>query len=153
MVSIVVFGIGGVEHDGHVVIFLLLVVSLQFGQHGTLQQTCTYDEERDVGLSADDGGIGHNLHRGAVDEDEVVFLAQLVEHGLQLGRIEQLGWVRGRFTHWQEVDGLSSLALLGSFAVLLFSHSQRLAYDKFVVVVGLSAQIVSEPLLWRADEL
>lgn len=105
-VAVVVLGIGAVEQHGHVVVALLVVVPLQFGKHAALQQSGADDEDGDVGLVADDGGIGHNLHGGTVNEDVVVVLAQLVEHGLQLRRVEQLRGVGGRFAHRQDVEGL-----------------------------------------------
>ena len=48
VVAIVVLGIGAVEEDGHVVVLLLVVALLQFGEHGAFQETGTDDEEGDI---------------------------------------------------------------------------------------------------------
>ena len=51
-VAVEMLGIGAVEQQGHAVVFLLLVVLLQFGEHGTLQQAGTHHEEGEAGLAA-----------------------------------------------------------------------------------------------------
>ena len=147
VVAVVVLGVGAVEQDSHVVVLLLVVVLLQLGQHAALQQAGTDDEDRDVGLVADDRGVGDNLHRRAVDEDVVVVLAQLVEHRLELRRVEQLGGVGGYLTHRQDVDGLHG----GAVGTLLLA--ERMVDDELAVVVGLAAEVVRQALLRLVDEL
>ena len=119
VVTVVVFGIGAVEQHGHVVVLFLVVVLLQLGQHAALQQPSTDNEDGEVSLTTDDGGIGHNLNGGTVNEDVVVLLTQLVEHGLQLGRVEQLCGVRRYLTHRQEVECFDICVLL-HLTVLVF---------------------------------
>ncbi len=53
---------------------------------------------------ADDGGIGNNLDGRTVDEDVIVVLTQVIEHGLELGGVEQFGGVGRNFTNWKDVQ-------------------------------------------------
>ena len=159
-----VVGIGAIEQHGHVVVLLLLVALLQLGQHGTFQQTGTDDEQGDVGLVADDGGIGDNLHGRTVNEDVVVVLTQLVEHGLELRRVQQLRGVGGCLTHGQDVEGLDvyvHVALLVFAGVRIIADVRtavNLGIDvgmdyQLLVAVRLTAEVVGETLLGLSDEL
>ena len=96
-------GIGAVEDHRHIVVLLVLIVLLQLGEHGALQEAGADNKKGDVALMADDGGIGNNLHGGTVDEDIVVKRAQLVEHGLETGTVEQLGGVGGHLADGENV--------------------------------------------------
>ena len=98
-----VLGIGTVEEHGHVVVLLLIVVLLQLGEHAAIQEAGTDDEDGEVGLVADDGGIGNNLHGRTVDEDVIVVLTQVIEHGLELGGVEQFGGVGRNLADGEDV--------------------------------------------------
>ena len=143
-----VLGIGAVEQDGHVVVLLIGVVLLELRQHVALHETGTDDEEGDIGLVADDGGIGDNLHRRTIDEDVVVVLAQLVEHGLQTGRVEQLRGVGRNLTHGEDIEDLGRRCGLAFLLVV-----KRMVDDKVLIVIGTATQVVGETVTGLVHEL
>ena len=66
-----------VQDKGHVPVFLVGIEFLYLRQHAAVEQAGTDNEQGDVCQFVDDGGIGYDLHRRAVDEDVVVLLAKV----------------------------------------------------------------------------
>ena len=97
-------GGGAVEKDGHVGELLVLVVTLDHGEHVALHEVGTDNEDVQVGPLGDDARVGHNLHGRTVEEDEVVLAVQGVEQVLQLGVEEQLGGVGRYGAHGDDID-------------------------------------------------
>ena len=140
MVAIAVFGTRAVEQQGHIVVFLVVVVLLQFRQHAAVHKPRADYEERDVYDMANDGGIGHDVYGRAVQENVVVLLLQGFHHRHQAGRIEQFRGVGRYFADWQEVK-------VGHIAVLIVGIGvcvERMPHDEMLKGVFLTAEIVSK---------
>lgn len=99
-------GVGAVEHQGHVLEALLVVVALQHRQHVALQQSRAHHEQGAVHHPLYDLRVGHHLHGRAVDEDIVILLPQ---RGYQFGEPrlgQQLRGVRRHGAHRQQPQAL-----------------------------------------------
>lgn len=82
-----------VQDERHVPVLLLGVEPLNSRQHAAVEQSGTDNEQGDIRQLVDDGGVGHDFHRRAVDEDVVIFLAQVVYQLLQPFCEQQFGGV------------------------------------------------------------
>ena len=83
-------GIGTVEHQRHVIEFLLLVEVFQVGQLTAVQLAGTDDEHGEVGNAVGNGGVGNDAHGHTVGNDIVVALAKLVHQLVEALVHEQL---------------------------------------------------------------
>ena len=76
-------GGGAIENNGHVVELLLLVVTLDYGDHVAVHQAGTDDKHGHVGPFGYHTGVGNNVDWRTVEEDDVVLLAQIGDELLQ----------------------------------------------------------------------
>lgn len=129
------FGGGGVEHKGHVAVFLFVVEALELGEHGAFEESGADYEDGAVNDGFDDLCVGHHLYGRTVDEDVVVFVFEVFDHLDETGRFEQLGGVGryGAYGDYREVltDGVGD--------------------GDAVDVVDAAYEVVAEAGLGRAD--
>ena len=67
--------VGAVEDDGHVVEFLVVIVTLDNGNHIAVHQAGADDKDSHVGPFGNYARVGYNVNRGTIEEDGVVLLA------------------------------------------------------------------------------
>ena len=91
-----------VQHKGHILEPLFLVVALQFGEHIALQQPGTYHKEGTLCQLFDDLRIGHNVYRRTVDEDVIVTAAQRFHQFPETGFCQQFRRVGRNGTYRQD---------------------------------------------------
>ena len=58
--------IRAIENDGHMLVLLLFIESVKFGQHRSLEQTGAHNKNRTVGKLIKDLCIGNDLNRRTV---------------------------------------------------------------------------------------
>ena len=58
-----------VQDERQVSVFLVGVEPLYLRQHAAVEQPRSDNEQGDIRQLVDDGGVGHDLHRRAIDED------------------------------------------------------------------------------------
>lgn len=130
-------GDGAVEQHAHVLILLALIVAFDDGQHLALHESGTDHEDGGVGMLGNDAGVGHHLDGRTVEDDEVVLLAQLVEHLLQALAEQQFGGVGRYGAHGDDLqmvvalDGTADVAPVVHLAVQVVGYAQLGTADVF----------------------
>lgn len=73
--------LGAIEDDVEAWELLVDIELFDILAHGTLEETTTNDEQRQIGILADEGSIGNHLMRRTIKNNEVVFLTCLLHDG------------------------------------------------------------------------
>ena len=92
-----------VQDEGHVLQLAALVELFNLWQHSTVQLAYTDNEDGQIGYTVGDSCIGHDTYWNVIDEDVVIFLAQLLNHGFQTLAHQQLCWVWSKRSGWNQI--------------------------------------------------
>ena len=128
-------GGGSVQDVADVPVLAVLVEFFQFWEESLVYQAGPEDEDCAVHELVDDLGIGHDVDRRTVDDDEVVPSLQGV-HGLTEPRVgDELGRVRRNGAYRDDVHGLIFIRVI----------------DDVVEGFNLLGEVVTEALLRTVD--
>lgn len=105
VIAVATLPVGAVQEDDQVVVLFLGVPLVDFRQHALLQEAGADHEDGQVRIAVDDGGIGHQFHRRAVEEHVIVLATDRLDHLGEPGRVQQLGRVRWQRAAGQDVHG------------------------------------------------
>lgn len=137
VVSVAGSDVGGVEQNRHVLVAVLVVVFLDVGKLVFLQESGAHDEEGHVGEAVDHLGVGDDFDGRAVEDDEVVAVAQRGDEPVEPLAREELGGVGG---HGADADGVERGCAVDA------AHEERL-------FAGLADDEVDDAVVGAADEL
>ena len=124
-----------IENECHILVFLLLVDTLQFRQHAAFQQTRTYHKDSAVGILLDNLRVCHDVDWRAVDEHIVVAATHLCYQRLEPFRIQQFGGVGRNGAHRQNVQ--TGIVWIGGDEIFNLVHASR--------------QVIAQSLFGRTD--
>lgn len=119
VVSVAGVDVGGVEEDGHVSVAILVVVFLNVGEFVFLKEAGADYEDGHVGQAIDYFGVGDDFDRRAVENDEVVFTAQIFDESVELVAGKKLGGIgrHGAYAHGVEGVGVVNLCYKDIFFI------------------------------------
>lgn len=90
--------LGIVEKKAHVVVFLAAVDILELEEESSLEEAGTKHEDCVGADSTEDTSVGNHLDRWTINENNVIFTTQLIDHRSKTTIFEKLGWVRRSLT-------------------------------------------------------